>query len=103
MSIQNLETVNPGRRCKVRVMNNSGDDVLTTFDNADVATCVEASETIEDFWSRCIDEHKTPTIFGKAVGGGGFDLLRVDEGCKPNFDLGLFEEILIQPAPLVGG
>ena len=100
--MQNVETVRAGLPCCVRVMNKSGDDVLTTYDRADAATCVEAAETIESFWDRCMDEHHyKPTIFGRAVGGETFDLIRFDD--KPNLDPNLFEEILIQPAPLTGG
>jgi hypothetical protein len=100
--IQNVQTVRAGLPCRVNVMNHSGDDLLTTYDPANAATCVEAAETIEAFWSRCIDEHHvTPTIFGRAVGGETFDLIQFDD--KPNLDPGLFEEILIQPVPLTGG
>lgn len=100
--IQNIQTSKPGLPCKVRVMNLTGDAVLTTYDNAEAATCVEASTAIGDFWDRCIAEHSyTPTMFGHRIGEPDFELLRVAD--RPDFDLGLFDEILIQPAPLTGG
>jgi hypothetical protein len=101
--IQNIKTVNAKHRCKVRVMNHSGDDILTTFDNDVATTCVEATETIQDFVKECLEKNRyKATVFGRRVGAPDFDLIRfpVDE---PDFDLSLFEEVLIQPAPLVGG
>lgn len=103
--MQDIKTIRQGLRCKVRVMSHSGDDVLTTFDNTATATCVEASDAIGDLWDRCITEHKghKPTIFGRRTGEVDFDLLAVPDSARPKFDLTPFEEILIQPVPLIGG
>ena len=101
--IQDIKTVNSKHRCKVRVMNKNGDDVLTTFDSDVATTCVEANETIQGFVRECYETHKyKPCVFGRRIGAPDFDLIRFTVA-EPDFDLSLFEEILIQPAPLVGG
>lgn len=102
--MQNIQTIKSGLPCKIRVLNHSGDDVLTTFDNAATATCVEGSDAIGEFWDKCIETHgHKPTFYGRRTGERDYDLLTVDKGCKPEFDLSLFDEVVIQPAPLTGG
>lgn len=105
---QNIQTKRKGLRCVIRVMNHAGDDILTTYDPTVESTAV-ATKDLQDFWSECIDEFSargtslTPTVAGKRIGESDFEILTGDEIQAPHFDVGLFEEILIQPMPLVGG
>jgi hypothetical protein len=99
----------PGLRCPIRVMSHQGDGCLTTYDPAVEDSAAVATQDLRDFWGQCVDEFKgkgtslTPVVAGKRVGGSSFDLLTGDEIAAPEFDVGLFDEILVQPVPLTGG
>jgi len=106
---QNIQTKRKGLRCPIRVMNHSGDDILTTYDTAVEDSVAVATKDLQDFWGQCVDEFAgrgtslKPTVAGKRIGSTDFDLLTGSEIESPEFDVGLFEEILIQPVPLSGG
>jgi len=106
---QNIQTKRKGLRCPIRVMNYSGDDILTTYDTAIEDSVAVATKDLQDFWGQCVDEFKgrstslRPVIAGKRVGSSDFDMLSATEIESPEFDVGLFDEILIQPVPLAGG
>ncbi len=114
-SCQNVKTIRKGLPCSVNVGNGSGHDVLTTWDNGDVATVEAANLDVEKFFNQCVDEFALrsgsrtpcrPNIFGRPVGGArdGMDLMPVNEhGHLRDLDLSRFEEVLIQPVGLSGG
>lgn len=108
-AFQNIKTKRSGLRCAIRVMNHSGDDVLTTYDTMVDSSVEVATKDLQDFWQKCIDEFADrgttklkPVVCGRKVGAIDFDWLG-ESVMAPDFDLGRFEEILIQPVPLVGG
>jgi hypothetical protein len=109
MKYQNIETKRKGLRCPIRVMNHEGDGILTTYDTEVEDSVAVATKDLQDFWAQCIEEFTdkgtslTPTVTGKRIGATDFDLLTGAEIEAPEFDVGLFEEILIQPVPLGGG
>lgn len=106
---QNIQTKRKGLRCPIRVMNHSGDEVLTTYDPEVADSSKVATEDLQRFWDECVDEFKdrgtslTPKVYGKKVGGTDFDLISGDEINAPEFDIALFDEVLVQPVPLSGG
>jgi len=106
---QNIQTKRKGLRCVIRVMNHSGDDILTTY-APDVSDSVAvATKDLQEFWGQCIDEFSAhgqsclSMVAAKRIGSPDFDILTTEEIQAPTFDVGLFEEILIQPVPLAGG
>lgn len=109
MKYQNIHTKRKGLRCPIRIMNNSGDDVLTTYDTAVDDSAAVATEDLQRFWNECVEEFRdkgtslTPRVYGKSVGSTSFDPITGDDINAPEFDVSLFDEILIQPVPLSGG
>lgn len=110
MKFQAIETKQKGFRCPVRVVNHSGDDILTTFDPSVDNSVQVATKDLQDFWQKCVDEfkghgykHSQPKVFGKRQGEQAFDLIRGDELMSPEFDLTPFEDVMVQPVPLTGG
>ena len=105
MKIQNIEPKRAGLKCSIRVMNFSGDDVLTTYDTEVEDSVAIATEDLADFWEKCITEHKCKgtNVWARRNGESEHDMLTLDEVRSPEFDLGLFEDVLIQPVPLTGG
>jgi len=109
MKFQNIQTKRKGLRCPIRVMNLSGDDILTTYDTEVADSVAVATKDLQDFWDQCVDEFSskgtslTPTVAGRLHGATDFDWLTGEQIKAPEFDVGLFEEILIQPVPLTGG
>jgi hypothetical protein len=106
---QNIQTKRKGLRCPIRVMNHSGDDILTTYAPEVEDSVSVATKDLQDFWAQCVDEFEgrgtslKPMVAGKRVGESDFGILTGAEIESPEFDVGLFEEILIQPVPLSGG
>lgn len=103
---QNIKTKRVGLRCPIRVMNKSGDDLLTTY-APEVDNSVEvATEDLRNFWDSCIAEFGNstlkPMLAGRRTGHADFDWIGGDV-MDPEFDLSLYEEVLIQPVPLSGG
>jgi len=107
---QNIQTKRRGLKCVIRVINHSGDDILTTYDPMVADSVSVATKDLQDFFSECITEFESkgkslmsPNVFVKHPGAEDFDMVTSDEVLAPNFDVGLFEEVLIQPVPLTGG
>jgi hypothetical protein len=90
-------------------MSHAGDGCLTTYDPDVEDSVAVATQDLQDFWGQCVDEFArsgsslTPTVAGKLTGADDFGLLTGDEIKAPDFDLGAYEEILVQPVPLGGG
>ncbi len=112
MSIfQDIKTKVAGLPCKIRVMNKSGDDCLTTYDLVDVESVKVATDEFSAFMDSCIAEYrglkadfkKSSGVFGRRPGQTDFDLIPFPEIEADGFSLDVWEEILIQPAPLAGG
>ncbi len=112
MSIfQNIQTKVTGLPCRVRVMNKSGDDLLTTYDRADAASVEVATDEFSGFMDSCIKEYrglradfkKSSLVVGRRPGQTEFDLIPFETIERDDFSLDVWEEILIQPAPLTGG
>ncbi len=106
MIYQNVKTIRSGLSCKVRVANHSGDDILTTYDDK-VDNSVEIAQAdLAAFFQSCIDEFEAkcpglrPSAFGRQVGQSEFILVNP---VGDDFDLKLYDEILVQPVPLAGG
>jgi len=104
MSIfQNIKTRHKGHGCKIRVMNYSGDDVLTTYALDKPETVTVAQSDLAAFMDSCIAEYGgqvNPNVFGRRIGMNEFDMVDIK---APDFDLSLFSEVLVQPVPLTGG
>ncbi len=109
MKFQNIETKRSGLRCPIRVMNHTGDSIMTTYDTEVADSAAVATKDLQNFWNECIEEFEskgttlTPNVFGRIVGGTDYDPIRGEQIKAPGFDVGLFEEIVIQPVPLGGG
>ncbi len=108
---KNIEPKVAGLRCEIQVCNQSGHDVLTTFDPAETATVVDAQTELVAFWDSCIEEFTRggtratglkPLVNGRRPGTaeGETELLDVK---APDFDLRKFEQVTIMPYPLCGG
>ena len=105
--IQKISTKQRGFRCNVRIMNWSGDDILTTYDPAIEDSVSIATKDLQEFWGQCIDEYaqykQKPMLFGKTSTSTSYDWIKSEEILLPEFSVGLYENILIQPVPLSGG
>ena len=106
---QNIETKRKGLRCPIRVLNHSGDDLLTTYDPAVAGSSAVATKDLQDFWQECIDEFAgkgrpcLSMVVGKRIGASDFDVLSTEQIRAPEFDVADFVEVVIQPVPLGGG
>lgn len=104
---QDIQPKQAGLRCEIQVLNNQGHGILTTFD-PDVDNSVKlATKELDDFWNECIRSYKRGGVESKLtpiVNGikpcGSTDLLDIK---APDFDLSLYEQVIIMPMPYVGG
>jgi hypothetical protein len=107
MNIQNIETKRKGLKCKIRVINHTGDSTLTTFDPVVDNSVSIATADLQDFVSECIKSFKgrtlKPVVAGRRIGATEYDLIQGTELLAPEFDLGIFDDVIVQPVPLVGG
>ena len=111
MNIHNIRTKHKGLRCLIRVINHQGDGILTTYDPSEKESVDIATQDLQDFFNSCIDQFKavnadsqlTPNVWGRKVGGTEMDLILTSDIQSPTFDVGLYEDIMIQPVPLAGG
>ncbi len=52
-------------RCKINVLDQTGDSIVTTFDPDVAETCEVPQKALEDFWDKCVREHQPANIFGR--------------------------------------
>lgn len=110
LNIQNIQTKRSGLKYKIRVLNHTGDSILTTFDPVVDNSVSVATADLQDFVSKCISEFASrgrtslkPVVAGRRMGNAEYDMIRSEELMAPEFDLSIFDDVLVQPVPLVGG
>ena len=82
---------------KIRILNHSGDEVLTAYDPTDTESVQVAQDELTAFLESCVAKlGYEPPVWGRRAGAE--DFLPIDEVSLEECD-----EVLCQPTPLVGG
>jgi len=107
---QDIQPKRDGLRCEVQIINLQGHGVLTTYEPGVEDSVEVAQADLTAFFDECIADFNRgsrksnlkPKVWGHRPGmaEGETDLLDIK---APEFDLGLFDQVMVMPVPITGG